>query len=230
LIHQFHLSPPGNGGICCEENGAFVGAVPMLARTRRNGKDEWRPRDGDSLSQEMSAQYGLPVDMSSKRGGLCAIAKALNAGDLVRAQIATVLLGVPDPPSLSKGAPSRQDVIKLAVELRWSGLLKADWDATNILAGPLARLIAKGDSSRREAATLRQANPRAILRKRIELAPHAPGLAFQPSRSVTILVLHLAVHRLHRAETEAMTAASGRLASRTAASTRLTATTLEARD
>ena len=76
----------------------------------------------------MSAQFGLPVDMSSKRGGLTVIAKALNEGDVVRAQIATVLLGVPNHPYLSKGAPSRQEMIKLASDLRRSGLLKADWD------------------------------------------------------------------------------------------------------
>src|ERR1700722_20022900 len=128
LIHQFHLSPRGNGGIFCDEGGGFVGAIPMLARTRGNGKDEWRPRDCDDLSQEMSALYGLPVDMLSKRGGLTAIAKALNEGDVARAQVATVLLGIPDPPSLSKGAPSRQAMIALAGDLRWSGLLKADWD------------------------------------------------------------------------------------------------------
>ena len=128
MIHEYHLSPPGSGGVFCGEDGAFVGAIPLLARTRRSGKDEWRPRDCDDLSQEMSAQYGLPVDMSSKRGGLRVIAKALNEGDVVRAQIAAVLLGVPDPPSLSKGAPSRKGMIKLASDLRWSGLLKADWD------------------------------------------------------------------------------------------------------
>jgi hypothetical protein len=86
LIHEFRLSSRGNGGVSCDEGGAFIGAVPMLARTRRNGRDEWRPRDGHDLSQEMSAQYGLPVDMSSKGGGLAAIAKALNEGDVVRAQ------------------------------------------------------------------------------------------------------------------------------------------------
>lgn len=128
MIHEFRLSPRGKGGVFCDEGGAFVGAVPMLARTRGNGKDEWRPRDCDDLSREMSARYGLPIDMSSKRGGLVAIAKALNEGELVRAQIATVLLGVPDPPSLSKGAPSRQEMIKLAGDLHWSGLLKVDWD------------------------------------------------------------------------------------------------------
>lgn len=86
MIHQFHLSSRGNGGVFCDEGGAFVGAVPLLVRTRRDGKDEWQPRDCDDLSQEMRAQYGLPVDMSSKGGGLAAIAKALNEGDVVRAQ------------------------------------------------------------------------------------------------------------------------------------------------
>ena len=144
LIDEFRLSRRGSGGVFCDEGGAFVGAVPMLARTRRNGKDEWRPRDCDDLSKEMSAQYGLPIDMSSKRGGLTAIAKALNEGDVVRAQVATVLLGVPDPPSLSKGAPSREEMIKLASDLHSSGLLKADWDPDNTRAGLPARPDSQG--------------------------------------------------------------------------------------
>jgi hypothetical protein len=86
MIHEFRLSPLGKGGVSCDEGGAFVGAVPMLARTRRHGKDEWRPRDSGDLSKEMSALYGLPVDMSSKRGGLRAIANAFNDGDMARAQ------------------------------------------------------------------------------------------------------------------------------------------------
>ena len=129
MIHEFRLSARGNGGVFCDKDGAFVGAIPMLVRARRNGKDEWRPRDCDDLSREMSAQYGLPIDMSSKRGGLTVIAKALDEGDVVRAQVATLLLGVPDPPSLSKGGPSRREMIKLARDLHWSGMLKADWDA-----------------------------------------------------------------------------------------------------
>jgi hypothetical protein len=128
LIHEFRLTSRGKGGVFCDEGGAFVGAIPLLVRTRGNGQDEWRPRDCDALSQEMSAQYGLPIDISLKKGGLTVIAKALNEGDLVRAQIATVLLGVPDPPYLSKGEPSRPEMIKLAGDLRWSSLLKADWD------------------------------------------------------------------------------------------------------
>jgi hypothetical protein len=70
----------------------------------------------------------LPSRHIVEEGGLAAIAKALNEGDVVRAQVATVLLGIPHPPSLAKGAPSRQAMIELARELQWSGLLKADFD------------------------------------------------------------------------------------------------------
>lgn len=127
MIREFHLSPRGKSGISCDEGGAFIGAIPILHRLRRSNKDEWQPRDCDGLSEQVSAQYGLPIDMSGKRGGLKAIARALNEGDVARAQIATVLLGVPDPLPLSKHASSRLQMIELVRDLHWSGLLK--WDA-----------------------------------------------------------------------------------------------------
>lgn len=108
MIREFHLSPRGKGGISCDEGGAFVGAIPILHRLRRNGRDEWQPRDCHDLSEEMSAEYGLPIDMSLKTGGFKAIARALNEGDVARAQIVTVLLGVPDPLQVSKSVSSRQ--------------------------------------------------------------------------------------------------------------------------
>ncbi len=128
MIHEFRLSSRGKSGVSCSDDGAFVGAIPILARARKNGKDEWRLRDCRDLSEEMSAQYGLPVDMASKKSGLQVIAKALNDGDLARAQVATVLLGIPDPPQLSKGDSSRQRMIKLVRDLHWSGMLKWDPD------------------------------------------------------------------------------------------------------
>ena len=66
--------------------------------------------------------------MSTKRGGLRVIANAFNDDDLARAQIATVLLGIPDPPQLSKRDRSRDQMIKLIRDLHWSGMLKWDPD------------------------------------------------------------------------------------------------------
>lgn len=128
MIHEFHLSPRGKYGISCDADGAFVGALPMLKRLQKEGKNAWQPRDCEELSEQFSEHYGLPIDMSSKAGGLKAIANALNDGDLARAQIATVLLGIPDPPQLSKRDRSREQMIKLVRSLHWSGMLKWDPD------------------------------------------------------------------------------------------------------
>ncbi len=129
-IREFRLSPPGGGrGISCDVNGAFVGSVPLLKRARVNGRDIWQPRECGQLSKQIGANFGLPIDMSSKMGGLNAISRALNEGDIARAQVATVLLGIPEPPSLSKGVHSRGDLIKFIRDLHWSGLIKSDWNS-----------------------------------------------------------------------------------------------------
>lgn len=128
MIREFHLSPPGKGGVSCNANGAFVGTIPILNRLRKDGQNAWQPRDCEELSEQLSKHYGLPIDMSAKMGGLKAIANALNDDHLVRAQIATVLLGIPDPPQLSKAVSSHDQTIKLIRDLHWSGMLKWDPD------------------------------------------------------------------------------------------------------
>jgi hypothetical protein len=78
----------------------------LLKRHYTNGKDRWEPRDCSRLSELLSAEFGIPVDLSSKMGGLHTISRALSDGDTARAQIATLLLSIPDPTFLSKGRPS----------------------------------------------------------------------------------------------------------------------------
>jgi A nuclease family of the HNH/ENDO VII superfamily with conserved AHH len=129
LIHEFHLSPPRTGrGVSCDANGAFIGDVPLLKRSIVNGRERWEPRECVELSKAIGASFGLPIDLSSKMGGIRAIANALNEGDVARAQIATVLLRIPDQPVLSKGVHDPAELIDFVRELQWSGLLKADWD------------------------------------------------------------------------------------------------------
>jgi hypothetical protein len=129
LIREFRLSPPGSeSGVSCDENGAFVGTVPLLKRSNSDSSDRWEPCDCGELSKQVGAEFGLPIDMSMKSGGLRAISNALNEGNVARAQIATVLLGIPDPPALSKGTGSRDAVVKFIRDLHWSGMIKADWN------------------------------------------------------------------------------------------------------
>lgn len=130
MIREFRLSPRDQqAGVSCDENGAFVGDIPLLTRSSANGKDHWRPIDSKQLSEMIGSRFGFPIDMTRKIGGLTVIAKALNAGDIARAQIAALLFGIPDPPQFSKTANSRDAMIKFIRDLHWSGLIKADWDS-----------------------------------------------------------------------------------------------------
>jgi hypothetical protein len=92
------------------------------------GRVIWKPRPQIDLDEALSAAYGLPVDTSAKRGGLAAVAAALNDRDIARAQIATLLLHLSDLPVLAKRAESPDETLAFAAELFWSGLLKGDWD------------------------------------------------------------------------------------------------------
>lgn len=128
MTREFYLSPRGRGGVSCDADGAFVGAIPILKRLQKDGREAWHLRDCEELSEELYTQYGLPIDISSKTGGLTAIANALNDGDVARAQIATILLAIPDPPQLSKKDRSHDRMIKIIRDLHWSGMLKWDPD------------------------------------------------------------------------------------------------------
>lgn len=135
MIRQFRLSPPSSGrGVSCDKSGAFVDAIPLLEKSDAPGKGRWRPRDGQELSKQLGQHFAIPIDMSSKSGRLKAIANALNDGDVVRAQIATVLLGIPDPPA--QGMNSRTATIKFIQDLRRSGLIRwSDDDGALLKAG-----------------------------------------------------------------------------------------------
>src|SRR5579883_3493467 len=125
----FSLSTERGSGVFCDENGLFVGGVPLLEQTReRDGAEQWRPRQICDLNRDLSKRYSLPIEINSKMGSLAAIAQALNRRDIVHALIATAHLQLPDPPDLAKFAPTFSEVIDLARSLRASGLLKADWD------------------------------------------------------------------------------------------------------
>lgn len=134
LMRFFRLS---DSGVRCDEDGLFVGSTPLLLRSPRpGGGDSWAVRPTDELEADLSAGYGLPIDVTAKRDRLTAVARALERGDLALAKIAAVLLQFPDPPALTKDAPERGS-LELAAQLVESGLLK-DWDSSEHprLGGP----------------------------------------------------------------------------------------------
>jgi hypothetical protein len=129
LGRRFGLSENSGGGVSCSEKGLFVDRMPLLERIcDRPHSEQWRPRLVSDLNREFSERYGMPIDFAGKAGGLAAVTRALNRGDILHARIVTLHLQIPDPPALTKGAPSAREIINLSKQLRASGLLKADWD------------------------------------------------------------------------------------------------------
>jgi hypothetical protein len=125
---RFGLSDVLGSGVSCSDNGLYVGTVPLLEWHRGEGKvDQWVVRMLSELNSDLSKRYGLPVEFGRKVGGLQVVARALSRGDIVHAQIATLHLEIPNPPSLAK-SQTIGDLIDLARELQASGLLKVGWD------------------------------------------------------------------------------------------------------
>ena len=117
---EFRLSSRQGVGVCCDVDGAYIGNVALLRRTGSS----WIPRGTDEVSKELSEVYGFPVDAFAKHGSLAAISRALNAGDIARAQIVALLMQMPDPPVLGKRSPSQAEIVDLAFMLHQAGVLK----------------------------------------------------------------------------------------------------------
>jgi len=116
-------------GLACDENGAFLGPIPLVALTRDGlGEDIWRARPIPELNLELGAHYGLPIDITTKAKGLATVAGALNEGNLAKAQIAALHLHLPDLPPLAKGERTGVETATLAIQLRRTGILKGTFD------------------------------------------------------------------------------------------------------
>jgi hypothetical protein len=125
----FRLADAPGTGVSCSQEGLFVGEISLLEKSHdRLGRLEWRPRALSDLNRELGQRYDLPIDFSAKMSGVAAIARALGRGDLIQAQIATLLLQISDPPKPTKPGSSSSELAGLARQMQESGLLKVDWD------------------------------------------------------------------------------------------------------
>jgi hypothetical protein len=95
----FSLAPSrrSGGGVAFDDQGVFVGGVPLLMRKQTPyGVAHWNVRQLDALEAELTAVYRLPIDVARKANALALIAAALNRGDLAMAAIAAVQMEFPD--------------------------------------------------------------------------------------------------------------------------------------
>lgn len=97
-------------------------------RIQDSASNVWRPRSPGDISIDLSDRYGLPFDLSSKTAGLYAIASALNAGNIARAQLVALHLQFPRAPDFSKGTPNPIELAKFAHALASYGFVKANYN------------------------------------------------------------------------------------------------------
>ncbi|THD44167.1 MAG: hypothetical protein E7774_11070 [Bradyrhizobium sp.] len=127
----FCLDAEPGSGVLCDERGLFVGDAPLLERdAERVGAAKWRSRPLGELNLELAKAYDLPIAFDAKMRGLATVAGALNSGDVTKAQIAALLLQLPDPPALTKSDPTSAEIVDLVGALKASNLLHRDWDPT----------------------------------------------------------------------------------------------------
>jgi hypothetical protein len=113
-------------GVSCSADGAFIGSVALLKRANANGGETWAPRDTNAISRDLSRSFGLLIDLSAKAPALKAIAVALNAGDIARAQMLALFLRFPDPAPIAKTKPSISEITKFVGRLIEGGFIKGD--------------------------------------------------------------------------------------------------------
>ena len=124
----FRLSERRGDGVYCGKEGLFVGDTPLLEETQGGGRVAWLVRSQSQLEPELSKSYGVGVDFGGKMSGAATAARALTHGDLALAQIAALLLQLPDPPLSKRGERPPDRSNEFVGRLQLSGLLKADWD------------------------------------------------------------------------------------------------------
>lgn len=80
---HFTLSAEPRRGVFCDQNGVFVGGVPLLERDRNSsGVYIWQPRLAMDLNHDLRKHYGVPIKLESKMSGLAGVCRALNRGAL----------------------------------------------------------------------------------------------------------------------------------------------------
>lgn len=132
-MNSSSLSPWGSlfrlrvGAVECDEEGPRVAGVRLLdkAQDARRG-ERWRVPALPEIETRLRRAYDRRIGAGDKLGALHAVARALDDGELARAQIATLLLRLPNPPEA--GAESSDGHI-LDKALNDNGWLVKEWES-----------------------------------------------------------------------------------------------------
>ncbi len=114
------------GAVECDEEGPRVAGVCLLEKNQDTmARERWRVPPLPAVESRLRRAYERRIDAAHKLGALRVVAEALNDGELARAQIAALLLRLPDPP-----AAAERSTVGLGLDkaLHNNGWLLKDWD------------------------------------------------------------------------------------------------------
>ena len=94
---MFRLAKRGGDGLCCDARGVALGPVALVEAAEANGRHVYRPRPAEEIARTLALVYDpfSADDLASRLSGLDVAARALEAGDMAKAAVATVLLKLP---------------------------------------------------------------------------------------------------------------------------------------
>jgi hypothetical protein len=148
----------------------------------RDARGVWETRDEHDVGGDLSRVYGFPVDVRAKMAGFGAVARALQSGNIAKAQVAALLLRLPDPLPLS-GAGFGQSRERRLHELVACGLLKADsdWEDKHPRTGSPPN---PGWFARKPGETPQSEPPKAAAKPNESASPGGRKLAFAGADSL----------------------------------------------
>lgn len=89
---------PGGRGLRCDDDGLFLGRVPLL---QRDGRGHFEARPVTELQKILHRAYGADTNWQSCARSAELVAKALNKGEMARAMMTAVLMRLPEPDDLN---------------------------------------------------------------------------------------------------------------------------------
>jgi hypothetical protein len=96
-VPMFRLTARGGDGLCCDRRGIALGPVALVEAADANGRRVYRLRPAEEIARTFALAYDpfTPDDLARRLSGLEVAARALEAGDLAKATVATVLMKLP---------------------------------------------------------------------------------------------------------------------------------------
>jgi len=94
---MFRLTERGGDGLCCDRRGIALGPVALVEAANANGRRVYRLRPAEEIARALALAYDpfTPDDLARRLSGLDVAARALEADDLAKATVATVLMKLP---------------------------------------------------------------------------------------------------------------------------------------